>query len=127
MHRATGMADPPRYRLCGSSPSLRLAGAPDPQKRPEAQSVLAKFAARKFKPESYTLYSYAALEIIAKAAASAKSLDPRLVAAEMHKGAPYKTVIGDIAYDAKGDITRLDYVVYSWVKGADGKIAYIQQ
>ena len=101
--------------------------APDPQKRPEAQPVLAKFAARKFKPESYTLYSYAALEIITKAAADAKSLDPKVVAAEMHKGAPYKTVIGDLSFDAKGDITRPDYVMYTWIKGADGKITYVQQ
>ena len=101
--------------------------APDPQKRPEAQPVLAKFAARKFKPESYTLYSYAALEIIKQAAAAAKSLDPKAVATEMHKGAPYKTVIGDISYDAKGDITRPDYVMYTWVKDASGKITYLQQ
>ena len=101
--------------------------APDPQKRPEAKAVLAKFEARKFKPESYTLYSYAAVEIMAQAAAAAKSLDPKAVSAEMKKGAAYKTVIGDIAYDAKGDITRPDYVMYTWVKGADGKITYVEQ
>lgn len=101
--------------------------APDPQKRPEAQSVLAKFAARKFKPESYTLYAYAALEIMAQAAAQAKSTDSKKMAAEMHKGAPYKTVIGELSYDKKGDITRPDYVMYTWVKAADGKISYVQQ
>ena len=101
--------------------------APDPQKRPEAQPVLAKFAARKFKPETYTLYSYAALEIIKQAAASTKSLDPKVIATEMHKGAPYKTVIGDIAFDAKGDITRPDYVMYTWIKDPSGKITYVQQ
>jgi branched-chain amino acid transport system substrate-binding protein len=101
--------------------------APDPQKRPEAKAILAKFEARKYKPAGYTLYTYAALEIIAQAAATTKSLDPKVVAAEMHKGAAYKTVIGDIAFDAKGDITRPDYVMYTWMKGADGKITYVQQ
>ncbi len=101
--------------------------APDAQKRTEAAAVLAKFAARNFKPAGYTLYTYAALEIIAQAASAAKSLEPKKVATEMHKGAPYKTVIGDIAYDAKGDITRPDYVMYTWMKGADGKITYVQQ
>jgi branched-chain amino acid transport system substrate-binding protein len=101
--------------------------APDPQKRPEAKAVLAKFEARKFKPESYTLYSYAGVEIIAQAAAAAKSLDPKVVAGEMRKGAAYKTVIGDIAFDAKGDITRPDYVMYTWKKGADGKISAVEQ
>ena len=101
--------------------------APDPQKRPEAKAVLGKFEARKFKPASYTLYSYAALEIIAQAAAATKSLDPKVVAAEMRKGAAYKTVIGAIAFDAKGDITRPDYVMYTWTKAADGKITYTEQ
>jgi branched-chain amino acid transport system substrate-binding protein len=101
--------------------------APDPQKRPEAKAVLAKFEARKYKPAGYTLYTYAALQIITQAAAASKSLDPKVVATEMHKGAAYKTVIGDIAFDAKGDITRPDYVMYTWTKGADGKITYTQQ
>ena len=38
-----------------------------------------------------------------------------------------KTAIGDLTYDKKGDITRLDYVMYIWKKAADGKIAYIQE
>lgn len=101
--------------------------APDAQKRPEAAAVLAKFAARKYKPAGYTLYTYAAFEIIAQAAAATKSLDPKVLATEMHTGKPFKTVIGDIAYDAKGDITRPDYVMYTWTKVADGKITYTEQ
>ena len=99
---------------------------PDPEKRPEAQAVLAKFAAKKFKPEAYTLYSYAALQILAQAAADAKSSDPAKIATAMHSGKAYKTVIGDIGYDKKGDITRLDYVMYTWKKLPDGKITYVQ-
>jgi branched-chain amino acid transport system substrate-binding protein len=100
--------------------------APDPQRRPEAQAVLKKFEARKFKPEAYTLYSYAALEIIAAAANQAKANDGKKVAEVMRAGKPFKTVIGDIAFDKKGDITRPDYVMYTWKKGADGKITYVQ-
>ena len=44
----------------------------------------------------------------------------------MHSGMTFKTVIGNISYDKKGDITRLDYVVYSWVKMPDGKISYVE-
>ena len=43
----------------------------------------------------------------------------------MHSGMKFKTVIGDIAYDKKGDITRLDYVMYVW-KDASGKIGYVE-
>ena len=42
-------------------------------------------------------------------------------------GKAFKTVIGDLGYDKKGDITRLDYVMYTWKKGGDGKITYVQQ
>ena len=42
----------------------------------------------------------------------------------MHSGKTFKTVVGDLAFDKKGDVTRADYVVYRWQKGADGKISY---
>jgi branched-chain amino acid transport system substrate-binding protein len=100
--------------------------APDPQKRPEAKAVLDKFAARNFKPEAYTLYSYAAMQIIKQAAEQAKSLDPKKVAEVMHGDNVFKTVIGDISYDKKGDITRLDYTMYTWKKQPDGRITYVQ-
>ena len=99
---------------------------PDPQKRPEAKAVLAKFEARKFKPEAYTLYSYAGVEIMKQAAEGAKSLDPKKMAEYMKTGVKFKTVIGDISYDKKGDITRPDYTMYTWKKGTDGKITYIE-
>ena len=99
---------------------------PDPRKRPEAAAVVKKFEAKKFNPEAYTLYSYAAVEIMKQAAEQAKSVDPKKMAEVMHSGKPFKTVIGDIAYDKKGDITRPDYVIYTWKKGADGKITYVE-
>ncbi len=85
-----------------------------------------KFRAKKFEPEAYTLYSYAAVQIIKQAAEAAKSLDPKKVAAQIKSGQKFKTVIGELSYDKKGDITRLDYVMYVWKKDADGKITYVE-
>jgi len=99
---------------------------PDPRNRPEAKAVVAKFRTKGFEPEAYTLYSYAGIQIIAQAATAAKSLDPRKVADMMHSGMHFHTVIGDISYDKKGDITRLDYVIYVWKKDPSGKITYTQ-
>jgi branched-chain amino acid transport system substrate-binding protein len=65
--------------------------------------------------------------VVAQAAAAIKSLDPKKVAAEVRTGKAYATVIGELKYDKKGDITRPDYVMYTWKKGADGKITYIEQ
>src|SRR5262249_10097922 len=73
-----------------------------------------------------TLYSYAGVQIIKQAAEAAKSLDPKKVAEKMHSGMQFKTVLGDISYDKKGDITKLDYVMYIWKKDPSGKITYAE-
>jgi branched-chain amino acid transport system substrate-binding protein len=99
---------------------------PDATKNPAAKDVVAEFKAKNFNPEAYTLYSYAAVQIIKQAAESAKSLDPKKVAEKMHSGMKFKTVLGDISYDKKGDLTKLDYVMYIWKKDASGKITYVE-
>jgi len=99
---------------------------PDPRSKPEAKAAVEEFRAKKFEPEAYTLYSYAGVQIIKQAAEAAKSLDPKKVAEKMHSGMTFKTVLGDIAYDKKGDITKLDYVMYVWKKDASGKVTYVE-
>jgi branched-chain amino acid transport system substrate-binding protein len=99
---------------------------PDPRNKPEAKKVVAEFRAKKFEPEAYTLYSYAGVQVIKQAAEAAKSLDPKKVAEKMHSGMKFKTVLGDLSFDKKGDITKLDYVMYIWKKDASGKITYVE-
>jgi branched-chain amino acid transport system substrate-binding protein len=99
---------------------------PEPRNNPHAKDAVASFKAKGFDPQGYTLYSYAAVQIIKQAAEQAKSLDPKKVAAVMHSGMPFHTVIGDIAFDKKGDRTTVDYVWYVWKKQPDGKIGFVQ-
>ena len=70
--------------------------------------------------------SYAAMQIMKQAAEATKSLDPKKMAEYMHSGKTFKTVIGDLSYDKKGDLTVSDYVWYIWMKDADGKITFHQ-
>ncbi|MBL8574827.1 MAG: branched-chain amino acid ABC transporter substrate-binding protein [Hyphomicrobiaceae bacterium] len=92
--------------------------APDPRKNPNAKDAVAKFKAKGIDPEAYTLYSYAAVQILAAAANEAKTVDGKKVAETMKKGGKqWPTVIGPIGYDEKGDITRPDYVMYTWKGG----------
>lgn len=98
---------------------------PDPRGRPEAKAVVEKFRAKGINPEAYTLYTYAAVEVMAEAAKRANSLDPKKISDEIKKGAAFKTVIGELSFDKKGDITRPDYVMYTWKKQGD-KITYVQ-
>ncbi|HUO53880.1 MAG TPA: branched-chain amino acid ABC transporter substrate-binding protein [Rhodoblastus sp.] len=99
---------------------------PDPRLRPEAAAVVKEFEAKNYNPETYTLYTYAAVQAIKQGIEKAKSTDPTAVAKALHTGGPFKTVVGDLSFDAKGDVTRADYVVYEWRKGPDGRITYFQ-
>jgi branched-chain amino acid transport system substrate-binding protein len=99
---------------------------PEPRNNPNAKEAVDSFKAKGFDPQGYTLYSYAAVQIMKQAAEKANSLDPKKVAELMHSGMPFHTVIGDISYDKKGDRTTVDYVWYVWKKGADGKIGFVQ-
>jgi branched-chain amino acid transport system substrate-binding protein len=101
---------------------------PDPRNKPEAKKIVEEFRhrAQPFEPEAYTLYSYAGVQVIKQAAEAAKSLDPKKVAEKMHSGMKFKTVLGDLSFDKKGDITKLDYVMYIWKKDASGKVTYIE-
>ncbi|XYD09433.1 branched-chain amino acid ABC transporter substrate-binding protein [Methylobacterium sp. NMS12] len=98
--------------------------APDARKNPNARGVVAAFNARGIDPEAYTLYSYAAVQVLAKAMAETGSSDGKALADWLHQGKPVDTVVGPIAYDRKGDLTRPDYVIYEWTKGPDGRIDY---
>ena len=101
---------------------------PDPRNKPEAKKIVEEFRhrAQPFEPEAYTLYSYAGVQVIKQAAEAAKSLDPKKVAEKMHSGMKFKTVLGDLSFDKKGDITKLDYVMYIWKKDASGKVTYVE-
>ncbi len=88
---------------------------PDPRKRPTAAAVVKEFKDKGIDPEGYVLYTYAAFQVWAQAAAKAGTTDPQKVAAAMRAGT-WDTVLGPIAYDKKGDITGGGWAVYRWNK-----------
>lgn len=93
--------------------------APDPRKIPDAAAIVKVFEGKGINPEGYTLYTYAAMQVYKQAAEMAKSTDPEKIAAAMKNGT-FKTVLGPIKFDAKGDVTVANYVWYIW---KDGKYA----
>lgn len=90
----------------------------DPRRRPTAAEVVQRFRARNVDPEGYVLYTYAAVQIFAAAAGRGNTVDPRRLAALLKSGGPWQTVLGDIGFDAKGDVTAPDYVFYVWRNGS---------
>jgi branched-chain amino acid transport system substrate-binding protein len=91
----------------------------DPKLRPEAKSIIEKFKAKSINAELYVFYSYAAVQIMAETARRINSLDPKKIAIEMRNGKSYDTAIGKIAFDLKGDVKRLDYIMHTWKKVGD--------
>ncbi len=57
------------------------------------------------------------MQIWAAAAAKVNSIDAKKVAEAMKASGPWQTVLGDIAFDKKGDVTVPDYVFYVWKNG----------
>ena len=120
-----GMVDRELVSIAGPAAEGTLTTfPPDARKNPNAKGALAAFKAKNIDPEGYTLYSYAAVQVLAKAMAETGSSDGKKLADWLHQGKPIDTVVGKISYDKKGDITQPAYIMYAWKKGADGKIDY---
>jgi branched-chain amino acid transport system substrate-binding protein len=94
----------------------------DPRRRPSAAEVVARFRARNVDPEGYVLYTYAAIQIFAAAAARTNTLEARRLAAALKANGPWQTVLGPISFDQKGDVTTPDYVFYIWRNGSYAEI-----
>ncbi len=90
--------------------------SPDPRKIPAAAPVVAEFAQQGYDPEGYTLYTYAAVQIFAAAAAQAKSVKVEDLSKVLHT-ARLDTVLGPIGFDAKGDVIGPGYVMFVWQDG----------
>jgi branched-chain amino acid transport system substrate-binding protein len=90
---------------------------PDPRKRPEAGAAVKALRGAGFEPEGYTLYTYAAVQVLAQAVERAVSIAPEKLIPVMHQ-AKFRTVMGDLAFDRKGDVIGSGYVVYAWHNGA---------
>jgi branched-chain amino acid transport system substrate-binding protein len=88
----------------------------DQQKLPEAAGVVTELAAKKLDAAGYVLPAYAALQVWAAAAKAAGSADFDKVVAAIDAGV-FKTVIGDVAFDDKGDLRNPRYEWYVWHDG----------
>lgn len=91
--------------------------SPDPRKNAIAKPLVDKFKAQGYDPEGYTLYTYAAIQAWAQAATTAKSVKTGDVEKALRSG-KFKTVMNEVSFDAKGDVTMPGYVVYVWKNGS---------
>jgi len=94
--------------------------SPDPRLSPNAATQVKTFKDKGIDPEGYVLYTYAAIQAWADAVKTAKSTDSEAVMKALNSGT-FNTVLGDLAFDQKGDVTLPGYVWYEW---KDGTYAY---
>jgi branched-chain amino acid transport system substrate-binding protein len=133
-----GMADDEFAAIAGpGAEGTLMTYSPDPRNDPKNKEIVELFRKKRgFEPQAYTLYSYAAVQIIKQAAEQAKSLDTKKIADVMRSGKMFDTVAGGISFDKKGDVSsdgyliggqkKERYVLYAWKKGPDGKISYFE-
>jgi len=97
--------------------------SPDPRKNEIAKPVVDKLLAAGRTAEGYSLYTYASIQAWAQAATAAKSTEFDAVVKALDEG-KFDTVLGELEFDGKGDVTLPGYVFYEW---KDGKYDYLQQ
>ena len=90
--------------------------SPDPRKNPVALKIVKKFRDTGYEPEGYTLYTYGAIQAWAQAAEKARSTDTTKLIAALRQN-KFDTVLGNIGFDKKGDVTAPGYVWYEWKGG----------
>ncbi|RWO41261.1 branched-chain amino acid ABC transporter substrate-binding protein [Mesorhizobium sp.] len=89
---------------------------PDPRRNAEAATVVERFRAENFEPDSWTLHSYGAAQTWAQAVEKAGSLELQAVIASL-RGNQFDTVLGRMDFDNKGDLTVQSWVWYVWKGG----------
>lgn len=99
--------------------------APDPRLNPKVSDIVEAFRKDGFEPEAYTLYSYAALQVLKAGMERSGSTKPRDVANALRgDGDAIDTAIGSLKFDEKGDRRDQDYTMYIWKPDAGGKLDY---
>jgi branched-chain amino acid transport system substrate-binding protein len=90
--------------------------SPDPRKNPKVAPLVKKFKDQGYSAEGYTLYTYGAIQIFVEAVRRAGGVDMAKIRTILGKE-KFETVLGNIGFDAKGDVSAPGYVFYEWKGG----------
>lgn len=105
------------WRLAGSAgEGVRYTDGAPLSDLPGAKDVVARIRAHGSEPEGFALTGYAAVQAWAAGVAIAQTTDAERVAQALHTNT-IPSVIGDLAWDAKGDLRHPRYAWYVWHRG----------
>lgn len=101
-----------------ASEGLLVTLPPAFDKRPENADLVKAFQAKGEDPSgAFVMTSYAAVQVIADAVKGAGTTDTMMLQEYLRKNT-FKTPMGEIAFDEKGDLKSFDFEIYNW--HADG-------
>jgi branched-chain amino acid transport system substrate-binding protein len=110
------LSEPDFWKIAGlAGEGALFAFTSDPRKEPKAAKVLDELQKSGVVVDGYTLYGYAAAQVLAEAMAQAGD-DPVKVAAAIHKG-KFDTTLGTWSYDEKGDVENIRQLMFLWHDG----------
>ncbi len=109
----TGMIDVVAQIAGDALDGLLFVYTPDYSNDPAVKTLMAKYKARKINPSGFTIFPYAMIQAYAKAIEKAGSTDPEKVAAALRQN-KFSTVIGNIGFDAKGNLVGVDPIIYRY-------------
>ncbi len=89
---------------------------PDPAHDRRNKSIVKNYRAKGVKPEAFTFYSYAAVQVWALAVREAGTVKAAEVS-KVLKSRKFDTVLGEISFDEKGDISNPGFVIFIYNKG----------
>lgn len=115
---AEGLATPEYWAIAGeAAEGTLMTYAPDPKRNPDNAALVEALRKSGPEPDNFTFYYYAAVQVVVQAMELAKTDDPAKVAEALH-GNTFKTIVGELSFDEKGDLKKPDYVIYRWSNGA---------
>ena len=95
---------------------MLFTGPMDPRKSVDGKRIVDKIKLAKGNPELYTLYAYTQLRLLADAITAAGSTDSKDIIDVLSNGS-FKSVMGDLSFDRKGDLKRSLWSMYRWTNG----------
>ena len=102
--------------------------APEPRRLPAPKGATTGPAPKTPRPpeaEMFMAGAYAAVEVLRHAIEGARSAEPRPVAEFLHASRPLRTAIGEVAFDARGDLVPPPARIVAWRRTPDGRIDYL--
>jgi len=119
----SGFVAPIFWSIAGSAGEAALFPFPtDPRQLSTAKRITEELQAIGSVPESFTLFSYATVQALAEGVQRAGKVDAVAIAQALRTGMPVNTVLGPIAFDAKGDAQGMTYDINVWHDGRHMKL-----